>query len=312
MYLGIDIGGTKCAVTKSDKNGNIIAKKSVKTTTYEETIENIFKMCDSFLPFEVVGISCGGPLDEKKGIIMSPPNLKGWDNVEIVKMLEDRYKVKAFIENDANACALAEWKYGAGKGYQNVVFLTFGTGLGAGLILDGKLYRGSNGNAGEVGHIRLTDTGPIGFNKEGSFEGYCSGGGLKQIGQMLAMEEFSKGNKVSFIKDETEIDLITAKLLAEYARKGDKTALKAFDICAEMLGKGLSIIIDILNPEVIIIGSIYERCEDLLSEKMQKVLEKEALSNSLSIVKVKPSMLKDEIGDIAAISVAVNGVENDR
>lgn len=199
--LGIDIGGTKCAVTTADyTDGNITLIKKEKCDTDlkispEEMIEKLFTLSDSILDKnpDAIGISCGGPLDSKKGIIMNPPNLPGWDNVEIVKLFEDRYGVKPRLQNDANACALAEWKFGAGKGADNMIFLTFGTGLGAGLILNGKLYSGTNDNAGEVGHIRLDRLGPVGYGKSGSFEGFCSGGGIAQLGYTKALEKVQTG-----------------------------------------------------------------------------------------------------------------------
>ena len=147
--LGFDIGGTKCSVILAcEENGdfNIIRKEKIPTdlsVAPEKMIEKLIDIADNMIEEKKIisiGISCGGPLDSKNGIIMSPPNLPGWDNVEIVKQIEEHYKVPTKLQNDANACAVAEWKFGAGKGYNNVVFLTFGTGLGAGLILDGKLY----------------------------------------------------------------------------------------------------------------------------------------------------------------------------
>lgn len=182
MLTGIDIGGTKCAVIVGDENG-IADKIKFETTTVDETIKNIISAVEKLGANDAIGISCGGPLDSKRGVIMSPPNLPGWDNIEIVKMLEERFKMPVSIQNDANACALAEWKYGAGRGTENMIFLTFGTGLGAGLILDGRLYAGTNDMAGEVGHIRISDYGPVGYGKAGSFEGFCSGGGIAEIGE---------------------------------------------------------------------------------------------------------------------------------
>ena len=132
-----------------------------------------------------IGISCGGPLDSKKGIIFSPPNLPGWDNVPITRILSDEFGVETALQNDANACALAEWLMGAERGHSNMIFLTFGTGMGAGLILNGRLYSGTNDLGGEVGHIRLAKTGPVGFGKAGSFEGFCSGGGIAQLAKSI-------------------------------------------------------------------------------------------------------------------------------
>lgn len=302
-FTGIDIGGTKCAVIVGDKNG-IDEKIKFDTTTVEETIDNIIKATEKLGAHNAIGISCGGPLDSKKGIIMSPPNLPGWDNIEIVKIFEDKFNVPTGIQNDANACALAEWKYGAGIGTENMIFLTFGTGMGAGLILNGALYTGTNDMAGEVGHMRISEYGPVGYGKAGSFEGFCSGGGIAEIGKMLAREKLQVGKSVAFCKNYDEIENVTAKKIAEFAKEGDENAIRVYDICAEKLGMGLSILIDILNPQKIVIGSVFERSGELLREKMQEVIKREALCYSQNVCETVAAKLGDSIGDYAAIAVA--------
>ncbi len=313
IILGFDIGGTKCAVTVADAdNGEIHIIKKEKCPTQlgiapEKMIEKLIFLADGILEVkpEAIGISCGGPLDSKRGIILSPPNLPGWDNVEIVKQIESHYGIKPKLQNDANACAVAEWKFGAGKGYDNIVFLTFGTGLGAGLILDGRLYSGANDNAGEVGHIRLCDFGPVGYGKAGSFEGFCSGGGIAQLGYIKALEKAQGGEyPLYFKKGMTQSD-VTAKTIAEAAEKGDDTALEVYNICGEYFGKGLSVLIDILNPEVIIPGSIFCRSRHLLWESAKKVIEKEALPLSSQCCKILPAALDESIGDYAALATAL-------
>ncbi len=309
MYTGIDIGGTKCAVITADEKGNIINKIKFATTTVDETINNIISGIKELGCGDAIGISCGGPLDSKKGVILSPPNLPGWDNIHIVDMLKDEFNVPVAIQNDANACALAEWKFGAGRGARNMVFLTFGTGLGAGLILDGRLYSGTNDMAGEVGHIRMSDFGPVGFGKAGSFEGFCSGGGIAKIAQTIATEQLQSGKTASFCKSYDDLQNITAKSVAEAAAEGNADAIYVYDICAEKLGAGLSVIIDILNPEKIVIGSVFQRSENLLRKKMQEVIDREALSLSSKVCEVVAAELGDNIGDVAAISVAVLAAE---
>ncbi len=317
LYLGIDIGGTKCAIVVGDEKCNIIERATFKTgrdTEPQIIIDKIIELSkelktkhgqDNFIS---IGISCGGPLDSRLGIIMSPPNLPLWDNIEIVNILEKRLGLKTYIQNDANACALAEWKFGSGKGTSNMVFLTFGTGLGAGLILNGKLYEGTNGMAGEVGHIRLTDNGPIGFNKEGSFEGYCSGGGIKNLSQIVIKEKWNNNQSVSFCKDENDFEKLTAKYVFQQAKDGDSIAKEIVDICAINLGKGLSIIIDMLNPECIVIGSIYTRDEPLLRDKAIEIIKQEAISQSAQVCSIKPASLDEKIGDYACLSVAINNM----
>ena len=303
MYLGIDIGGTKCAVVKGQKkeNGEI---EIVDKIGFEETLEKIIDSVKALMPCEKIGISCGGPLDEKKGIIMSPPNLPGWDNVHIKEILEERFSVPVRICNDANACALAEWKFGAGRGSENMVFMTFGTGLGAGLIIDGKLYSGTNGMAGEAGHIRLDSDGPVGYGKAGSFEGFCSGGGIARLARSYAREALSEGRVAFCCETEEKIEEISTKMIADLAKDGDKDAIRIFDLSAEKLGLGLSVLIDIINPERIVLGGIYTRCAELFFDKMNEVLKRETLSESLSVCQILPAKLGESIGDIAALAVA--------
>lgn len=311
--LGFDIGGTKCAVITAEWNGNNIKllKKEKCSTDHSLTptqmIEKLIVLADGILGDkpDAIGISCGGPLDSKKGVIMSPPNLPGWDNVEIVKQIEEHYGVPTKLQNDANACAVAEWKFGAGKGCNNVVFMTFGTGLGAGLILDGKLYSGTNDNAGEVGHIRLDKFGPVGYGKAGSFEGFCSGGGIAQLGYMKAMEKAQMGEYPLYFKKGYTAADVTAKTIADAAQAGDETAIEVYRTCGEHLGKGLSVIIDILNPEVIVIGSIFARSQNLLWEHAKKVIDSEALYLSVNCCRVVPAALGEQIGDYAAIATAL-------
>lgn len=303
MLTGIDIGGTKCAVIKG-KGTEIAEKIKFDTTSFSQTLENIINAVSTLGAGDAIGISCGGPLDSKNGIIMSPPNLPGWDNVEIVKMLSERFNVPVGIQNDANACALAEWKFGAGRGARNMVFLTFGTGMGAGLILNGELYSGTNDMAGEVGHIRLEGFGPVGFGKSGSFEGFCSGGGIAELGKIIAREKLQTGKPVAFCKNYSELESITAKKIAECAKAGDEISKEVYNICGEKLGMGLSLLLDILNPEKIVIGSIFERSGELLREKMEEVISREALSYTREVCEIVPALLGDSIGDVAALAVA--------
>ena len=312
MLVGIDIGGTKCAVCCGEyKNDTVRIVDKIKFPTekgaspdsvMEKMAEMIRKLnCDKI---DSIGISCGGPLDSKRGVILSPPNLVGWDRIEIVKYFENEFHVPVMLQNDANACALAEWKFGAGRGSENMIFMTFGTGLGAGLILDGKLYAGTNDMAGEVGHVSLSEYGPVGYGKQGSFEGFCSGGGIAQIGKTKALEYIQRGEAVGYCPDLASLDKVDAKIIADFARNGDKAAIETYEQCSKMLGFGLSILIDILNPQVIVIGSVFERCHDLLWESAKNIIEKETLPLSRKVCKVVPAELGDAIGDYAALAVA--------
>lgn len=314
--IGVDVGGTKCAVTYGQKEGfelHIREKIRFATTDVDETIANIVRAVDDVMRKNgltagntaAIGVSCGGPLDSRTGVVMSPPNLPGWDNIPIVKLLGDRFGIRTGIHNDANACALAEWKFGAGIGARNMAFLTFGTGLGAGLILDGKLYAGTNDNAGELGHIRLSEFGPVGYGKCGSFEGFASGGGIAQLARFKVSEKQQMGESVAWCPP-GQLDSISAHTVALAAASGDPLALEIYRISATYLGRGLAMVIDLLNPEVIVIGSIYVRNRELMEPFVLQEIEREALSHARRVCSVRPAKLGEQIGDYAALSVAAN------
>ncbi len=310
--VGLDIGGTKCAVTLAKRadgcRPDIIEKvkfpteKNAPSAVLEAFMRGIDALLSknelSYTDIHAIGISCGGPLDSKRGVVLSPPNLTGWDNIEVCKYFKSRTGIDTKLQNDANACAVAEWKYGAGKGLSSMVFLTFGTGLGAGLIIDGRLYSGTRDNAGEIGHVRLSKEGPVGYGKEGSCEGFCSGGGIAQMGVdvMLQGGEDSALYKASG----GDVTKVSAKLIGDLADSGDEMCIGIYSKCGEMLGATLAILCDILDPERIIIGGIFMRSAHLITPKMNEILSREALSPC----EIVAAGLSESVGDYAALSVA--------
>ncbi len=306
-YIGIDIGGTKCAVVLGDEEGHVLDRFAMPTGACAPTLEALFAAVAKHRDYAAIGVSCGSPLDAERGIIQSPPNLPGWDDVHIVDMLTERFGVPAFLRNDADAGALAEWKFGAGRGTKHMIFLTCGTGMGAGLILGGRLYAGASGAGGEVGHMRLAEIGPVGYGKAGSFEGFCSGGGIAQTGEMVARMRAQVGRPVPW-DDGTPI---TAKRLAEAAYAGDEAAREVWDRTAEMLGRGVAILIDVLNPQRIVIGSIFARSGDLLRPGMERVIARECLPHAAAACEIVPAALGERIGDMAALSIAVGGLKGE-
>lgn len=315
LWIGLDIGGTKCAAVAArptDGKPAILEKRRFATVDYPRwqdmlrvLADAVGEMCASSDDSPCgIGISCGGPLDSRRGVILSPPNLSGWDDVPITDYFAQRFGVPVFLQNDANACAVAEWRFGAGQGCGNMIFLTFGTGLGAGLILGGRLYTGANDMAGEVGHIRLLPDGPVGYGKAGSFEGFCSGGGIAQLAAMRLRAYRQSGGKTTLSADD-----LSAKKLAEHADAGDAFAQSVYTEVGEKLGAGLAVLVDVLNPERIVIGSIFTRSGHLLREAMMRVLRTDALARSLSVCEVVPAALGDALGDYAALGVLACGLE---
>lgn len=302
--VGLDIGGTKCAVSvyrrgKMREIGRIVTQGPKETLAELERI-----IADYAAPLETVfGVACGGPLDSKRGLILSPPNLPGWDRVPIIRFLEKRFGRQAFLMNDANANALAEWQFGAGRGCRSMVFLTAGTGMGAGLIIDGQLYEGACGNAGEVGHMRLADAGPVGFHKSGSFEGFCSGSGIAQLVHFLPDRDRPSDTAIWAEQHRT------AETIADAARRGDCVARAVFAESGRRYGQALALLIDLFNPDCIVIGSLWLRCRDLLGPEMRRVLRAEALPVSRRSCRIVPSRLGEKIGNYGSICVALHGLK---
>jgi glucokinase len=322
VLVGVDIGGTKTAVVvgRVASRGISILGRSVFATEpharrWQDVRDEIVAQARALVtshasgaPIAAAGVSCGGPLDSRRGLVLGPPNLPGWDEVPITRELERAMGCRAYLQNDANACALAEWRFGAGRETRNMVFLTFGTGMGAGLILDGRLYEGTNDFAGEVGHVRLAEEGPAGYGKAGSFEGFCSGGGIAQMARGAAERAFAAGVGPSFCPDRAGLAAITARQVGEAAGKGDSLAIEILEECGRHLGRGLAMIIDIINPQRIVIGGIYTRCRSFLQPAMDAELAREALPGAARACEVVPAALGESIGDYACLSVAVDGM----
>ena len=319
-WMGLDIGGTKCAVLLATVDGGIHLKDKLRFATCSErgfepvyaqltaAMEEILQKNGlSYADVNAIGVSCGGPLDSRRGVVLCPPNLPGWVNIPLKALLEERCGVPVYLQNDANACALVEWKLGAGRGCSDMIFLTMGTGMGGGVIAEGRLLRGCTDMGGEIGHLRLAEDGPVGFGKAGSFEGFTSGGGIQRQARALTEERIREGRAPAWVRDGHAPEEADARLLAEYARAGDTDAKAFFDHIGTMLGKGLALLTDTLNPEKIVIGSIFVRCEDLLRPAMEAELKREAIPFSLEGLQVVPAQTGEALGDLASIMAALYG-----
>jgi glucokinase len=289
LLLGIDLGGTKTAVILGDATGRVLAREQFATATPWETRERIVAAARGFdADFERVGIACGGPLDVARGRILAPPNLPGWEGAELVSWFEADFGKPVALVNDANAGALAEWRWGAGRGVNDLVFLTCGTGLGAGIIAGGRLFAGASGNAGEIGHVRLTEGGPLGYGKPGSVEGWASGGG---IARQAGAAGWPAGT--------------STKDIAHAADAGDERAIALLAEAGAKLGRALAVLVDLLNPEMIVLGSLYVRAQRHLEHSVRRELQAEALPELLANCRVVPAALGESIGDLQALAAAL-------
>lgn len=249
-----------------------------------------------------IGVSCGGPLDRVRGIIQRPPNLPTWDGVPIKEILQREFSVPCFVENDANAGAVAEHHFGAGKGCQHMVFLTMGTGLGAGLILNNQIFHGADAMAGEIGHIRLTEDGPEGFNKAGSVEGWASGGGMAQHATEAVREALQRGERTVLA---ASLPYVTARDVGSALFAGDAVAADIVRRTGTKLGEAIAILVDLLNPQRIVVGGLALRLGEALLQPARQRMTEEALADAAAACSIMPAMLGESIGDVAALCVAM-------
>ncbi len=323
LLAGIDIGGTKTSIVLSTRLPSVIVRHVFSTDPERgpgPAISEIIKGLRILLALgevagarlTAIGVSCGGPLDAHHGIIQQPPNLPTWRDVPITATLSREFAVNCYLENDANAGALAEHSFGAGQGMRNLVFLTMGTGIGAGLILNGHLYRGATEAAGEIGHVRLTPQGPQGHGKAGSVEGWASGGGLANLARMSIADASAEGRHTALAKHRENLHALTARDVAEAAESGDPLAKQIIHTTGERLGEAMAILIDLLNPECILVGGLALRLGDALLNPARRVIEREALAPSARACQILPAALGEQTGDVAALCVGMNGENHEK
>ncbi len=306
VFVGVDVGGTKTAVILSERPPEALARIEFATLPDqgpERALQLIVEsarrlLAQHGLGVKAVGVSCGSPLDRVKGIIQAPPNLATWVDVPIRSLLEEAFDAPCQVENDANAGAVAEHRFGAGVGTDHMVFLTLGTGLGAGIIANGSLYLGAGGDAGEIGHVRLSPTGPVGYHKAGSIEGWSSGGGIAQ----LAARVLARRGRSSRLH---AVENVTARDVGIAAQAGDAVARSILRRSGERLGQTLAMLIDVLNPQRIVLGGLAWRMGEPFMAPMRRVMEREALPQTLRACEVVPAALGEKIGDVAAMCVAM-------
>ena len=304
--VGVDIGGTKVACVLADAGGIILARQWQSTRAgegWQAVVNQLLEMCEAVMQgvsregIRGIGISCGGPLDSLRGIVYSPPNLPGWDAVPIVRLFEERFGLPVRLENDANATALAEHRFGAGRGTRNMVFMTWGTGIGGGLILDGRLYRGTNDLAGEIGHITILQDGPpCGCGKRGCLEALASGPSIARRARELAGD-----SPESALWQMTSPEEVTAQHVVDAAQAGDIFARFVLTEAATYMGIGIANLAQIVNPERVVLGTIAVKAGDLVLEPLRRALEVHAWSRVRQVLTVVPAELGGRAQDLAAV-----------
>lgn len=296
-YLGLDIGGTKSAAIIGTSSGNLPERiewlsnaKSGHEQMLAGIIGNAEKMIVKYPEISSIGVSIGGPMDAKNGIIQSPPNLPGWDNIPLKRILEEKLSLPVHVDHDAGACTLAEYYWGSAKGLHSVVYLTCGTGFGIGIVIDGKIYYGAQGHNCEIGHARYAAEGPVAFGKAGSFESYCAGASLGKIASWKFPDVWSKPP--------------TSEEIGKLAEAGNCEALQVVEINARAVGMACSLIADMLYPDIIILGSLANHLGKRWIDKVKSVFHDEVLLDAGKVCKITPSVLGKQLQDYSAIAVA--------
>ncbi len=321
MIAGIDIGGTKIGLCVGSADGEVFASERLPVVRNREPADQL-EVCRTRLlalasdartrvggsrdgEISAVGCSCPGPLDYAAGRFINPPNNPAWHGFGLRDWLKDHFECPSAMMNDANAAALAEFMWGAARGTRTSVFLTMSTGMGSGLIIDGRLYEGPLGLAGEIGRIRLreTDDGPVGFGRRGSVEGYTSGPGMAQLADSELIRCTHAGESTELARIAARDGRISPEELCRAAAGGDAAALRVTDRVAAELGRIMAIMTDILNPELFVLGTIGTAFPDLFIPGALRSLRREAIPASADLVRVLPSGLSDR-GNQQALAVA--------
>jgi len=309
--IGLDIGGTKTACVDGTLDGHILQRVEMHTHAkepFDATFPEILRHIETLIAgaghegrtIAAISVSIGGPLKIGEGVLIDPPHLPGWHGVPLkTRLLEAFPHVPVFVEHDGNAGALAEFYFGVGrdrKDLRHLIFLTFGTGIGAGFIVNGQILRGASDTAGEIGHWRLAEDGPLAFGKRGCWESFASGAGLLHLAAQMYPERWGGDRAIR--------ELVDAIL------RGEDEAMHVAATAGHWMGRGLALLIDALNPQVIVFGSLGVVLGERILGPARKVIAEEALPQAAAACKLLPSVLGNSIGDVASLMAAIVGLGN--
>jgi glucokinase len=314
--LAVDIGGTKIITAIISDDGRVIAKDRCLTLAGEgvqAVIDRLFSAADSLLnrnnmePAQLsgIGLASAGIIDSGRGVITVSPNLPDWCDVPLGDIVRERYRVDAFLVNDASAAALGEHRFGAGRGVSNLVLLTLGTGIGGGIIINNEMYLGSCGSAGEIGHMTIDINGPeCGCGNRGCLEVLASGTAIARD----AVSRIGQGERSSLVEMvRGKLENVTAEKIGAAARNGDSLALDVLSRAGIYLGVGLANLINIFNPEMIVLGGGMVGLGDLFIAPAQRVAVERSFPVSARAVRIVTAQLENEAGVYGAAIFALEG-----
>jgi glucokinase len=303
VIIAIDIGGTQLRVAVYPQNGitPINIRHAASRGMEEGVYERLKALIDTVWPKEpvdAISIAAPGPLNPYTGIIISTPNIPAWTNYPLAELLSKQYQVPAYLGNDANLAALGEWKYGAGQGYHDVLYLTISTGIGGGVISSDMLIEGSNGMAAELGHVTVLSGGPVcSCGVPGHLEAVASGPAIARYvrGQITA-------GRLSILKARTEL---SARDVAEAAKQGDELAKEAFSRAGGFIGQAVAEFLHIFNPSIVIFGGGVSQCGRLILDPIEESMKRNIMDKSyLDGLQIAAAKLGDDAGLLGALAQA--------
>jgi glucokinase len=306
-HIAVDIGGTTIRVGLFPSTGELPVKVERVSTLGKNSkpIDRLYGLIESVWPDEgivhAMGVAVPGYLDPETGVVLSAPNIPGWVDLPLLRLLQARFPTTVMLGNDANLAAMGEWKYGSGKGYKNVLYITISTGIGGGVIVNNSLLTGAHGLAAELGHVTILPDGPLcSCGQKGHLEALSSGTAIAAY----VKEKLALGVSSSLQDNKT----ISAYEVALAAESGDTLALEALDRAAEFLGVALANFLHIFNPSIIILGGGVLRSGSRFLEKTQLSLASHVITPAyLSDLQVTTSLLGDDSGLMGALALARTG-----
>jgi glucokinase len=317
MLLGIDIGGTKTSVCIGDRDGRIAAARRISTRADDGPARTLARAADltgqllqehgvPLASVDAVGLSVPGPVSVPRGLMLAPPNMPGWIDVPVAAFFRERLKRPLYMNNDANACVLAEFLFGEFKGAPDLVYLTMSTGLGGGIMANGRLVQGATDTAGEVGHHVLDIHGPpCPCGQRGCWELYCGGRNVaRRIQERLARD--TAPSRLRTLAGDRP-DQLDFKMFVEAVREDDPLAREMWDEYVERLAQGIGTVIMFLNPRAIVLGTIAIHAGDLILPALARALPRYAWAPGLQSCAIRPSALGKHIGDLSALALAILG-----
>jgi glucokinase len=321
LFLGIDLGGTKIVAGLVDREGRIVSRQHSSTQAsrgLEVVVRRLIDVASQLLTAEgvdrkqvaAIGVAAPGPIDARSGVVTAPPNLPGWRDVPLGRLIQDELGLPTSLENDGNAAALGEHLFGAGRGADHMIYVTASTGIGGGFILDGCLYRGATGAAAEVGHMTILPHGPrCGCGNRGCLEALASGTAIARE----ARERVARGAP-TLIAELAEGDLtrISAEMVSRAAEEGDAEANEILDQALIFLGVGMANLVNLFNPQLLVIGGGLTKMGARLFDQVRRVIDRQAFPAAASAVEIRCAQLGDDVGLLGAAAVAMTTIEHDQ